>query len=69
MGLIEGQKVRFIRDSRDGTFLKGQFGTVESLLASRPQATADIYLIKTDRMLWATHEDIEAFNQLRLFDD
>jgi hypothetical protein len=68
MGLIEGQKVRFTRDSRDGTFLKGQFGTVESLLAARPLATADIYLVKTDRMIWATHEDFEPWYQLSLLE-
>lgn len=65
--MIDGQKVRFVKDSRDGTFLKGQFGTVESLLAARPFATADIYLIKKDdKMLWATDEDVQAWNQLSL---
>lgn len=68
-----GQHVRFTNSDRGGAWAKGDYGTVEQVLAKRPQATADIYLIRLlddgGQIVWATHNDIEfSFGeQLTLF--
>lgn len=64
-------KVRFISKGKDGAWAKGDFGILRNILALRPQATSDIYLVELEdhQIVWATHEDVEAvgWEQLSLF--
>lgn len=56
----EGQLIRFTRHAPHEEWTKGDYGKITSVLAMRPQATSDIYLIKLeDKTVWATHDDIE----------
>jgi hypothetical protein len=45
-------------------------GTIASVLSTRPQNQFDLYKVRLDTgdHVWATHEDIEPFNQMSLFD-
>lgn len=64
-------KVKFIRNARGGEWAKGDFGVVRTVLAKRPDATSDIYLVELEdhQVVWATHEDVEPvfWEQLTLF--
>ena len=67
-----GDNVRFMKDGRFGEWGRGDLGCIESILATRPAATADIYMIRLlddNTPVWATHEDIEFSHgeQLTLF--
>lgn len=64
-------KVRFLDSNRQGLWRRGQIGTIQKTVAERPQATADIYLIKLEldgRVVWATSDEVEPFEQLSVFD-
>lgn len=63
-----GQEIRFIKPSRYNDWQKNDFGTIKTVLALRPQNQFDVYTVSVrGREVWATHEDIEKFDQLRLF--
>ena len=66
-----GQLIRFKAASREGSWAKGDYGKIDQVLATRPAATADIYLIRMEegQIVWATHEDVEFCfgEQLTLF--
>ena len=56
-----GDQIRFVKSPRNDEWTKGQIGTINKILALRPQATSDIFLISLSggSIVWATHEDIE----------
>jgi hypothetical protein len=67
-----GQQVRFTRPAPNGEWAKGDLGIIEAVLARRPLATSDIFLIRLSeegQAVWATHEDIQfsGGEQLTLF--
>lgn len=67
-----GQHIRFVKAARFGEWSKGDYGVIEKVLAERPAATADIFLIRLldeGKVVWATNDDIEwsAGEQLTLF--
>lgn len=69
-----GQTVRFKRNSRFADeYRKGDLGLIEEVLATRPDNQNNVYVVNRlwrDKIMpniWATDEDVEAFDQLRLF--
>lgn len=76
----KGARVRFLADSRNGDWVKGQVGFVEKTLATPPQNQNKIYVIRIwaaphklssvvkERLVWATEKDVEANGQLSIFD-
>lgn len=64
------QIIRFVKPSRNQDWDKGDMGIIASVLATRPQNQFDLYKVRlaTGSHVWATHEDIEPFNQMSLFD-
>lgn len=68
VALQTGQTIRFIVSSRFNDWQKGDFGEVTKVLALPPQNQKELYIIKVrDNEVWATSEDVIAFNQMRLF--
>lgn len=62
-------RIRFTSNCRDNySWHKNDTGEAIKTLTRKPDATADIYLIKTDKdqLVWATSEDLEQWNQLSL---
>lgn len=61
--------IKFTQDCRDGiSWFKGDIGVIQRTLASKPQVTSTIYIVKVrDRDVWATEEDFVDWNQLSLF--
>lgn len=62
------QRVRFVTGSRFNDWQKGDFGVITKVLVKQPQNLRDIYLVEVrGKEVWATNEDIIAFNQMELF--
>lgn len=74
MAFQSGSRVRFVADSRNGDWRKGQIGTIEKVIATPPQNTNTIYIIWWKSLIdivkvWATEKDIEsAWDQLSIFE-
>ena len=73
MALSVGSRVRFTRNSRHGDWEKGTTGHVSAVLAEKPNATNDIYLVVIpmrgearfgEYAVWATDEDVQEYGQL-----
>lgn len=66
---MNSQVIRFSSNCRDGlSWFKGDLGEIKTKLAVKPEATSDIYLITVrEKVVWATGEDFEIWNQLSLF--
>lgn len=63
-------RIRFTSHCRDNlSWQKNDLGETIKTLTSRPDATADVFLVRTDKdkLVWATSEDLESWNQLTLF--
>lgn len=74
-----GTRIRFLADSRNGDWVKGQVGFVEKTLATPPQNQNAIYVVKVysvkgsvssvdERFVWVTDKDVEVNEQLSIFD-
>lgn len=60
-------------DSRNGDWKKGQFGTIEKVIATPPQNTNTIYIIYWKTLIdvkrvWATEKDVVPDEQMTIFD-
>lgn len=62
-------RVRFLADSRNGDWKKGDLGEVEKTLVTPPQNQNTIYVVQIgDKKVWATEKDVEPNEQLTIFD-
>jgi hypothetical protein len=63
--------VRFISNSRHGDWSKGDLGEATTQLAAQGENQKNVYLVRLiengGKIVWATDEDFEPFNQLTLF--
>jgi len=68
-GFKLGDTVRFSAASRHGDWAKGEQGTIEKVLATPPQNQAELVVVKKDDgvSVWATSQDLIAWDQLSLF--
>ncbi len=66
--MVKGSNVRFVADSRQGDWSKGDVGEVTRIIALPPENQIDLYLVSIqDTEVWATGKDIERYEQLALF--
>jgi hypothetical protein len=71
--LTIGTRVRFVADSRNGDWRKGQFATIDRVLALPPQNQRSLYILSFKELLgvrrvWATDQDIVPDEQMTIFD-
>lgn len=65
-----GSRVRFVADSRNGDWKKGQYAVIEKVLALPPQNTTGLYIARfNDRKVWVTEKDVEPVYQLTIWDE
>lgn len=73
--LTAGERVRFVADSKNGDWTKGQYGFVVKNVALPPRNLSAIYIIRlafegdaADTFVWATEKDIATDRQMTIFD-
>lgn len=78
MNIQTHDNVRFVADSRNGDWKKGQQGYVFRVLALPPQNQSQLFIVRfrpdghsafaQDIEVWATERDVEVTRQMTIFD-
>jgi hypothetical protein len=64
-----GQHVRFVKNARHDEWRKGDIGIVDGVVALKPQAQDDVYLVRLSdgKQIWCVGSDVDLWDQLQLF--